>query len=168
MATDFFAAAVKQFRYDVECPEFACIDWWHGVANLSVEGEPYAAHISPYALGCVVDAELAVVTSVDELEAADVRGKALLLMGEIVSEQLMPKNFVFYNPDSHQYIIHLLEERQPAAIISATSRNPELAGGSYPFSLIEDGDFNIPSVYMTDAEGETPGPSCGAARVSGL
>ena len=134
MATDFFAAAVKQFRYDVECPEFACIDWTHGDANLSVEGEPYAAHISPYALGCVVDAELAVVTSVDELEAADVRGKALLLMGEIVSEQLMPKNFIFYNPDSHQRIIQPAGREAAGRRLSAPRRaNPEMAGGSIPF-----------------------------------
>ncbi|MEW5784510.1 MAG: M28 family peptidase [Bacillota bacterium] len=29
-----------------------------------------------------------------------------------------------------------------------------MAGGAYPFPLIEDGDFNIPSVYMTEEEGK--------------
>ncbi|HUW10422.1 MAG TPA: M28 family peptidase, partial [Anaerolineae bacterium] len=55
--------------------------------------------------------------------------------------------------DRHQSIIHLLEEKRPRAIVAATSRNPELAGGVYPFPLIEDGDFDIPSVYMTEEEG---------------
>lgn len=65
----------------------------------------------------------------------------------------MPKAFPFYNPDHHQHIVSTLERISPLAIISATTRNPELAGGMYPFPLIEDGDFDIPSVYMTDEEG---------------
>jgi aminopeptidase YwaD len=65
----------------------------------------------------------------------------------------MPKNFIFYNPEKHQRIIALIEEKRPAAIITATGRNSALAGGVYPFPLIEDGDFDIPSVYMTEEEG---------------
>ena len=65
----------------------------------------------------------------------------------------MPKNFVFYNPEEHQRIISLLEQGQPAAIVCATGRNSSLAGGAYPFPLIEDGDFDVPSVYMTEEEG---------------
>jgi aminopeptidase YwaD len=60
---------------------------------------------------------------------------------------------VFYNPDEHKKIIAILEEKKPAAIISATGRNAALAGGVYPFPLIEDGDFDIPSVYITEEEG---------------
>jgi aminopeptidase YwaD len=75
------------------------------------------------------------------------------LYGKIAKEQLMPKNFVFYNPEEHQQIISSLENSKVKAIISATGRNPSLAGGVYPFPLIEDGDFNIPSVYMTEEEG---------------
>jgi aminopeptidase YwaD len=78
----------------------------------------------------------------------------LLLYGDIAKEQLMPKNFVFYNPEEHQNIIALLEQKRPAAIISATGRNTALAGGVYPFPMIEDGDFDIPSVYMTEEEGK--------------
>jgi aminopeptidase YwaD len=66
----------------------------------------------------------------------------------------MPKNFVFYNPEEHQHIIALLEQKRPAAIISITGRNTALAGGVYPFPMFEDGDFDIPSVYMTEEEGK--------------
>ncbi len=65
----------------------------------------------------------------------------------------MPKNFPFYNPDHHKRIIHLLETKCPQAIIAATSRDVDVAGAVYPFPLIEDGDFDIPSVYMTEEEG---------------
>jgi aminopeptidase YwaD len=66
----------------------------------------------------------------------------------------MPKNFPFYNPEEHQHIIRLLETAGPPAIITATGRNPEMSGGLYPAPLIEDGDIDIPSVYMSEEEGE--------------
>ena len=66
----------------------------------------------------------------------------------------MPKNFPFYNPESHRRIVGLLESKEICALIAATGSNPELAGGQSPYSLIEDGDFDIPSAYMTEAEGE--------------
>jgi aminopeptidase YwaD len=84
--------------------------------------------------------------------AADV---VLLLRGELTTEQLMPKSFPFYNPDHHKRIIQLLERCRPQAIIAATSRDQEMVGGAvYPFPLVEDGDFDIPSVYMTEEEGD--------------
>jgi aminopeptidase YwaD len=88
-----------------------------------------------------------------ELESIQTEDKILLLHGDIAKEQLMPKNFTFYNPDQHKHIVRLLELKRPLAIIAATSRDPELAGGIYPFPLIEDGDFDIPSAYMTEEVG---------------
>lgn len=153
-ATAFFAAEIAATGFQVECPEFACMDWTHGEAELIVAGESFAALVSPYSLGCAAHAELCAASTEEELAAADAEGKILLLRGELTAEQLMPKNFVFYNPDHHQRIIRTLEAKRPAAIVAATGRDPEMAGAAYPFPLIEDGDFDIPSVYMTDVEGE--------------
>jgi len=110
--------------------------------------------VSPYSPGFTGEAELVSASSVSELETLEGEGKFILLTGEIAKEQLMPKNFVFYNPEEHKRIITLLENSGARAIISATGRNAALAGGVYPFPLIEDGDFNIPSVYMTEEEGK--------------
>lgn len=153
-ATTFFAEAMAAFGFEIECPEFECIDWARGEVHLTRDGEPYEAFVSPYSLGCQVTAPLTTVSSVEELEAARLGGRIALLQGEIAREQLMPKNFTFYNPEHHQAIIRLLEAKGPVAIIAATSQNPEMAGGLYPFPLIEDGDFDIPSVFMTDQEGD--------------
>jgi aminopeptidase YwaD len=154
MATDFFAEIVAGHGFETECPGFDCIDWAHGKVQLSIEGESFEVHASPYSLGCRVSAPLVVANRLEELKDVEVGDKVLMLRGELAKEQLMPKNFTFYNPDEHKTIIHLLEVKNPLAIIAATSRNPELAGGLYPFPLIEDGDFDIPSVYMTEEEGE--------------
>jgi len=152
-ATDFFADQISAFGFKTETPVFECIDWSHGEVKLMIDGKPYPVSVSPYTIGCDLEAPLAAASTPDELSSQDVSDSILLLHGEIAKEQLMPKNFTFYNPERHQQIVALVEEKAPLAIISATSRDPELAGGIYPFPLFEDGDFDIPSVYTTDDEG---------------
>ena len=154
-ATRFFASVVESFGFDVECPEFACIDWAEQGVRLVAGDHPFQAYASPYSLGCNVIAPLVTASNLAELERLEPAGQVLLLRGDLTKEQLMPKNFPFYNPDSHKHVIALLERKNPLAIIAATSRDPDMVGGAvYPFPLIEDGDFDIPSVFMTEAEGE--------------
>jgi aminopeptidase YwaD len=145
--------------------EFDAIDWKDGGAKLQADGWCFKVFVSPYSLACQADGQLVSVSRVKELEEMDIKGKIVLLHGEIAKEQLMPKNFVFYNPAEHQQIISLLEKGKPEAIICATGRNAALAGGVYPFPLIEDGDFDIPSVYMTEAEGSKLLPCVGRTVV---
>ena len=153
VATDLFAAAVASFGFDTQSPPFDCVDWSNDGADLTISGTPFEAFPSPYSLGCDVHAPLVVISTLAELETADLSGRVVMLRGEIATEQLMPKNFPFYNPAHHRRIIYLLETKQPQAIVAATSRDLQGVGGVYPFPLFEDGDFDIPSVYMTEEEG---------------
>ena len=153
-ATHLFEKELSSLGWHTERFGFDAIDWVEGGATLQCENESFTVFVSPYALGCSVKAPLVAASSIEELESLIVSGSVLLLHGEIAKEQLMPKKFIFYNPDEHQKMIALLEKKKPAAIIAATRRNAALAGGIYPFPLIEDGDFDIPSVYMTEEEGE--------------
>jgi aminopeptidase YwaD len=162
-ATRFFADVVSSFGFQVECPEFRCIDWSQSGVDLAAGGASFEAFASPYSLGCHVVAPLIAASTVAELEAAEGRGNILMLHGEIAKEQLMPKNFPFYNPNGHKQIIQLLEMLQPCAIITATAQDLQMVGGMYPFPLFEDGDFDIPSVYMTDHEGALLARYAGAA-----
>ena len=153
-ATDFFAATLKNWGYTVDTTPFSCLDYKSGEISLSCNIQAYEVYVSQFSPGCDVTAKLVTVSTVGELESCQCRGVILLMRGTICAEQLMPKNFVFYNPDHHKRIYALLEEKQPAAIITATAKNPELVGALYPFPLIEDGDFDIPSVYCTDVIGQ--------------
>jgi aminopeptidase YwaD len=153
LATAFFEQEIKTLGWDTETPWFDAIDWNDGGATLRVGEEAFQVLASPYSLGCEAEAELVEASTVEALEALDARGKIVLLHGELAQEQLMPKGFVFYNPESHQRIVALLENSGAAALVCATGRNAALAGGVYPFPLIEDGDFDVPSVYMTEEEG---------------
>ncbi|MCU7496691.1 MAG: M28 family peptidase [Ignavibacteria bacterium] len=153
-ATEFFENEISSFGWKTFRQEFDAIDWKEDGAVLTACGSEFCAFPSPYSNGCEVEAELSAVSTVGELEKLDGRGKIILLHGEIAKEQIMPKNFVFYNPEEHKKIVSLLEKSGAETLICATGRNSSLAGGLYPFPLIEDGDFDLPSVFTTDAEGE--------------
>jgi aminopeptidase YwaD len=153
-ATDFFAKSIRSHGYEIDTTPFECLDYVRGESLLVHHDKAFEVHISPYSLGCDVLAELISVSTIEELESINCEGKILLIRGAISSEQLMPKNFVFYNPEHHQKIIALLESQMPVGIITATGRNPELVGALYPYPLIFDGDFDIPNVYCKDSVGE--------------
>lgn len=152
-ATRFLVDEFQKAGWKTSAAEFEAIDWNDGGASLESGGKAFEVFTGPYSLPFRGSAELLAVSTIGELECSGMEGKIILLHGEIAREQLMPKNFVFYNPEEHQKIIALLEKGKPAAVIGATGRNSALAGGVYPFPLIEDGDFDIPSVFMTEEEG---------------
>lgn len=153
IATDFFKNTIQNWNYKIDTTKFKCLNYKADKPKLSQKKIFYQVFVSPYSLSCKITKKLVVASTVDELELVDCTDKLLLLKDEICEEQLMPKNFIFYNPDHHKKIIKLLESKKPRAIITATSKNPQLVGAIYPFPLINDGDFNIPSVYCTDIVG---------------
>lgn len=153
-ATRFFRDRLIQLGWQVNVLEFDAIDWQEQGATLQAGGVHFPVLVSPYSKGCDEKAVLHAASDIYELEKGNFSGGILLLHGQLAREQLMPKNFVFYNPEDHQKIISLLEASSVKALVCATGRNPELAGGIYPFPLIEDGDFDIPSVYTTEEEGK--------------
>ena len=152
-ATDFFADTIRTYGYQLDAVPFECLDHIRGEPRLAHGNKTFEVQVSPYSNGCDITAELVAVSTVEALESTPCQGKLLLMRGEICAEQLMPKNFVFYNPEHHQKIIALLESRKPAAIITATKRNPDQVGALYPYPLIVDGDFDIPSLYCTASVG---------------
>ena len=153
-ASRFFEKELSELGWSTESDEFDAFDWRNCGASLTCGKEFFEVLVSPYSIGFSGKGKLVAASTINELENIKAVGKFILLHGEIAVEQLMPKNFVFYNPEEHQKIISLLERSGAIAIICATGRNAALAGGVYPFPLIEDGDFDIPSVYMTEEEGK--------------
>lgn len=153
-ATAYFKNFVLHQGWQVEETELAVMDWQSDGATLSFEDTFFKVESSPYSLGCDVEGVLIAVNSLEMLKETVIKGKIVFLYGEIAAEQISPKNFVFYNPEHHQELIAILEKGDPLALVCATERNSAVAGGVYPFPLFEDGDFDIPSVFMKDTEGE--------------
>jgi aminopeptidase YwaD len=151
-AVDYAAHILQSHGWEVQLDAFDCIDWEYGPVHLQAGGRTYPAYVGPYSLACEATAELVVAATMTELRSVSAQGRILLMVGELAKEQIMPKNFVFYNPDEHRQLISLIEEQQPLAIICATGPGEGLSSGLDPFPVFEDGDFHIPSVYMKEKD----------------
>ena len=160
-ATELFRQKLSDFGWQTEELSFPALDWQTEGATLVCNSQSFEVQPSPFSLGCSVHGELVEADTVEKLEQVDLSGKIILLHGALAQEPLMPKNFVFYNPEEHKRIITALENSGVSAIITATARHSALAGGVYPFPMIEDGDFDIPSVFMTEEEGNRLLTCCG-------
>ncbi len=151
-ATRMFAEAATRFEFEISETAFPCVVWEPGEARIGADGNTWEVHAGPYSLPADVVAPLFGASSLEELEAA-VPGSVLVLHGELVREQLTPKNYPFYQWEAHTKIIDAVEKAAPAVVIAATGKNSDLVGSLYPFPLIEDADFEIPHGFMTDVDG---------------
>ncbi len=152
-ATAMFADEMIALGLSVSREPMACVEWQPGSASIVVDGKRVDLEVGPYSLPCDVEAPLVGVATVEELEREEVRGTIVLLHGAIAAGQVMPRNFTFYNPDSHRRVYCAVDTFAPAAIVAATGRDPETVGSQYPFPLFEDGDLDVPNAYLTDVEG---------------
>ncbi|OJF94625.1 M28 family metallopeptidase [Alkalibacterium sp. 20] len=135
----------KDQGFEVELQRFSCLDFKTADAELTFKGETIPVKPSYYTTGCSVTGEYVKIETVAELKGSSLTDKIAVLHSELTEEQIMPKSFPFYNPKGHQEIVRLLEEKNPVAIVTVVEKDE---------SIFEDGDFTIPSVYVTKNEGE--------------
>ncbi|MEN8615061.1 hypothetical protein ABFB09_07255 [Dehalogenimonas sp. THU2] len=110
---EFFTKTIGQWGYATDTTPFPCLDHETGAVSLAREEHDFEVFISPFSLAADVEAHLVAISTVEELAGCECRDKILLLNGAIAAEQLMPKNFTFYNPEHHQQIYTLLEDKRP-------------------------------------------------------
>ncbi|MDI6694969.1 MAG: M28 family peptidase [Anaerolineales bacterium] len=147
-AQQYIAEVFTSAGFEVELQPFECINWQFDSASLTLNGEPLAFTPDLYTLPCDVSGPFARLGSLGELEASHLQGRFAVLEGELAKEPLMPKNFVFWNPEEHQTIIRLLEEKRPLAVLAISPQETH-----YP-PVFEDGDFALPSVTLPVSAGE--------------
>ena len=148
---DLFA----QFGLSVEQQSFECIHWEQGNLKLKLNNDEIPAGVSPFSLPVTISGEFEYVETLDQLQNRILKGKVAVLGGELTKEALMPKNFRFWNSEHHQKIIKTLEDKSPEAIITLSYSK------DHPLPVIEDGDFDLPSVavagkYTEDFKTATP------------
>ena len=127
---------------EVEEQPFEALAWKDLGSTLTLNSGSKRVMANPFSPPCQVQAEAVLVRTVEELERADVRGKVVVMAGDLSSEQLFPKNYPFFSVPEHQRVVSLLEERAPSAIVCVSSRVESIE------PIIEDGDFHIPSVTV--------------------
>jgi len=152
-AVNYAESVLIDHGWSVESVVFDALDCVTGPASLAVDGQPFAVEPGPYSTAADVRGPLLAVDSLAALETAELAGAIVLLHGAIAADQLWPKSFDFIDAPEHRRIYELLERGEPSAVVGATGRGGGMGGGLYPYPLIEDGDFDIPNAYTTDAVG---------------
>ncbi|MGC6768213.1 M28 family metallopeptidase [Enterococcus sp. LJL51] len=137
-AVAYAAAELEKIGFEVTLQEFPCLAWKDEGARLEVDGVVVETIAAEYSLPCDVAGEIVYVDTIEGLRASELHRKICIMSGELCEEPLMPKSFTFWNPEKHQEIIRLLEQKEPLAIITV-SFLPDVA-----VPIIQDGDFNIP------------------------
>ena len=135
--------------YDIKKLPFICTTWEKDESCLALNDRRIKIQASPFSQPFEGSGKLVFAKSLEELETANCQNCILVVGGELVTTPLQPKEYPFYYPDEHKYLIELFERKRPAAIIAATGKH--VLCGLHPFPLFEDGNFLIPSAYVTEA-----------------
>jgi aminopeptidase YwaD len=140
-AEEYITQAFQKAGLGVERMPFSCPAWSAEKTQLWISGRPAEAYANAFSPACLVSRPIFPLCSLEALETADLDGKVALLMGDLVRGPLAAKSF-FLKPERDLRIIHLLEAKRPAAVITV---NPAL--GTH-WRVIEDMEFTIPSVTV--------------------
>jgi aminopeptidase YwaD len=144
---DYLERQLLDMGFQVDSLPFDCTVWENNKSCLILGEMTFEVAASPFSEAFDGAGALISVKSTDDLKNADCSGRILLMSGELTQTSLQPKNYPFYYPDEHKVLIALLEQKKPKAIVAATGKHPMC--GLDPFPLFEDGNFMIPSVYLS-------------------
>lgn len=154
-ATAMMASAFEATGCEVRRLPFECVDWVPGAVELAASGEHFSAWCGPYSPPVSLDAATLVAAgSSEELESlGDLGDSVLLIHGALAAEQLVPRDYPFYNTDSSRRVLAALDRIRPAAVVAATGSNPGSVGALSPFPVAEDAAFGFPSAYLGEDDG---------------
>ncbi|MBN1329735.1 MAG: M28 family peptidase [Candidatus Heimdallarchaeota archaeon] len=122
---------------DVELQKVNSVAWSVTLGQLIMDNKKFSGCANVYSPSCDISAPMIPITTLSELENADLNGKILLLFGDLTQTELIFKNKA-YQPERDKKLLKLLLEKQPLGIITVY---PEV-GRCFP--LIND-DIGIPS-----------------------
>ena len=145
-AADYIGEVFAKSGLLVEKQEIPCPDWIPEQTSLELEGEMLEASANTFSSSCDLSAAMISVCTPSELEQAAITGKVIVFYGDMSQTELATKGGIYVS-DRDRRIIEILEERQPAGIITI---NPTLHAR---WRVIEDFDLNIPSLTVSAHSG---------------
>jgi aminopeptidase YwaD len=145
-AADYISNVFRQSGLSVEEQEIPVPNWIVQQTSLALDGELLEASANTFSPSCNVSAETIPVCTAAELELASITGKVLIFYGDLAQTELATKGGIYVS-ERDRRILHILEERRPAGIITI---NPTLHAR---WRLIEDFDLDIPSVTVSAHSG---------------
>ncbi|WPC43830.1 M28 family metallopeptidase [Clostridium sp. JS66] len=164
---NFLENKLKNINCSIKSLPFECAVWEKGESTLMIDSHSFKVEPSPFSEPFKGSGKLVMAKTVEELEEIDCNDVILLLSEKLTESPLQPKDYPFYYPEEHKYLISLLERKKPRAIIAVTGQNP--LSGQNPFSLFEDGNFLIPSGNINEqtlSKIEAAGLLCEVVRLT--
>lgn len=141
---------LEKANYEVTKLPFECTVWKDDPSYLETEGNKIQLFASPFSTFFSGKGELCVIGSREDLKQAQLKDKIVVLCKVLTEQAVQPKDYPFYYPDEDKELIELLEEKAPKAIIACTGQS--MMCGLNPFPLFSDGNFLIPSAYLSEDE----------------
>jgi Zn-dependent M28 family amino/carboxypeptidase len=156
-AAEYIERVFQDCGLDVTLQEFPCPLWEETETHLNLDGkdltcgDPAASIVTANAFSppCDVTAPTLALGTVTELEEAELAGHIGLLYGELTKGTGIGARRAVYFPEHHQRIVHLLEQKRPAALITIHAKTGSLE------RLIRDPEFTIPSATVPAEVGLT-------------
>lgn len=146
-AGQYIIDVLSENGYETETQSFPCCYWSHQRAELLLNNIYLTAIPNTYTPPCSLNLPFEAAGSLDELETSDITNKIAVIYGQLTKEVLTPKGNKFFNPEEHKKIVSLLESKNPSAVIAVSHEFEN------PRPVIEDCDFNIPSVTVSSIDG---------------
>ncbi len=119
-----------------------CPDWHCDETRLVQEGLALAAAANWYAPACDVCGLLVIAETLEELTAAEIGGRIVLLHGAITQGDVAARGSVVYYPEEHRRLNELLDAHPPSAVIAVAMRIGSLR------RVFSDVKMSIPSVTV--------------------
>ncbi|WP_270182273.1 DUF4910 domain-containing protein [Alkalihalobacillus sp. CinArs1] len=149
-ASHYIEEVLRNAEINVDIQEFEVPNWRLNEAFIEVDGYRLEALANGFSESVEVSGSIVSFCTIEELSASqNLQGKIALLYGELSKENYVPKGFTIYNPEHHQRVIQLLEEKNPSAILFVRMEK------EINQPLINDWDFFIPSLTVSPEVGLT-------------
>jgi aminopeptidase YwaD len=143
-AGSYIASVFKKYGFGIEEQVFSSRSWKDMGIKLTVDGHRLTAYTNAFSPPCSIVAQIVPISTLDELESADLEGRIALIFGDLTTAPLSPKSW-FLKTERDDQTITLLEEKKPAAVLAVQS------GQGEEIRLIEDWEFLPPSATIPPA-----------------
>jgi aminopeptidase YwaD len=141
-AAEYIRHQFELSNLEVEMQNFDCPQWEELSVRLSYEAGELEAAANAYSPPCQVSGQIVPISTVAELEKADLEGRIGLLYGDLTREPLSAKSW-FLKSERDERVITLLEVKKPAALLTLQ------VGQAVMNRAIEDWEFTIPSASIS-------------------
>ena len=117
-AANYIESVFRGAGLAVERQTFTCSAWEHQETVLELAGCRLEAQANWRSLPCDTTGVIVPAGSLDVLAQSDLSGCIALLYGELTQDEISNRDCTVYYPENHRKINHLLDQKQPLAVIT--------------------------------------------------